>query len=281
MAKETDDIVGALRSLEERINKRLTSLDERIQAQQDGSRLAGVYRQPAPTFKQEGSLEVSPNGGYSVEFNRHFDRSIDEVWRTMTDPARMIDWYADADVDQREGGKIVLRFANSGSTQHGIVTQYEAPTVFEHMWVTGQQTAPAQPIPENLRAGNGTCGGLALAASVIRYELSRPSEGGTNLKLTHYVPMNPQLIPVPLARAGRAVDTVIESAPPDMVLASWEIILKMLGDALQNPGNRAMSLRAIERGGSWPWDDFHNTQQKYAQTFSRSTKGFAQLGDRV
>ncbi|MBR1147529.1 SRPBCC domain-containing protein [Bradyrhizobium sp. AUGA SZCCT0431] len=265
MTKETDDIVDALRSLEERINKRLTSLDERIQ--QADLRSADTAKPPATTFKREGSLEVSPNGGYSVEFNRHFDQTINEVWRTMTDPGRMIDWYADADVDQSEGGKIVLRFANSGSTQHGIVTQFDAPSVFEHMWVTGQQTAPAQPIPEALRAGNGHCGGLALAASVIRYELTKPPEGGTNLKLTHYVPMNPQLIPAPLARAVRASDTVVQSAPPDMVLASWEIILKMLDGALHNPGNRAMSLKSTERGGSWPWDDFHTTQKKYAQTF--------------
>lgn len=208
-----------------------------------------------------GLLRLSQHGGYSVEFKRTFHKPIDEVWKTITDPSRLVDWYAEAKVDARKGGKIELRFANSGATAHGIVTNFDPPNVFEHMWVTGEQSRPSQPMPEALAAGGGTCGDLSLAASVIRFALSDEGDS-TTLSVSHYVPLNPQLIPGPLAKTRAS--HVSEQPAPDMVLATWETLLELLDQAISSPGNRAMSLSADRKGG-WPWDSFDARRQQYAE----------------
>lgn len=206
---------------------------------------------PSAAAPHEGMLKVSRYGGYSVEFHRSFDVDTKELWRTLTDPERMVDWYADAEVDPSEGGRMVLRFPNSGGVAYAMITELIPEKVFQHMWVTGSSTDPKQPMPQELRDADYKCGDINTAGSVIRFELSEDHSGGTNLVVQHYVPMNPHLIAGSLSKD---LASCISLTPmPQMVMASWLCLLELLEGAIKNPGNRAMSLTA-ERSGSWPWD---------------------------
>jgi uncharacterized protein YndB with AHSA1/START domain len=217
-------------------------------------------------LQAEGRLRLRPFGGYEAHFERQYDQRIEDVWDAITNPKRMVDWLADTDLDLREGGKIELRFANSGAVTSGIVTEVEAPEVLEYYWVTAQQEAPTQHIPDELRAGNGTCGDNTLAASVIRYLLKADVGGGTVLNLRHTVPLNPDLIPNRVVQqSGRANRPEDETPQPDMVLAAWETHLDLLSDALERPGNGAMSLSRDRSEGEWPWGAFEEKRSKYQQ----------------
>jgi uncharacterized protein YndB with AHSA1/START domain len=212
--------------------------------------------------RRSGFLRLCQYGGYTVEYEGAWAKPIAEVWHTMTDPGRMIDWYADAELEPYAGGKIVLRFANNGAECIGMITEYEPPTVFEHMWITGRVHDPAQPMPKRLADRGYTCGDLNTAASIIRWELTEQDEGSTALAVSHYIPMNPRLIGGALKKS---VPPHISVSPaPDMVMASWECLLHLLDQALSNPGNRAMSLVASERAGDWPWSRHAEVRQKYS-----------------
>jgi len=206
-----------------------------------------------------------------VEFERSFNSEIEEVWRAITDPTRLIDWYADATIDPQVGGKFEQRFANSGATAYSLITEFDPPRTFAHMWVTGKAGIPTQPIPAPLAVANGTCGDLTLAASVIRYELTH-SGRNTLVKLTHYVPLNPALIPTPLLNEVAAMDAMetpnrVSKVPaPDMVLATWDIALDLLGRALAQPGTNTMSLTRDEQADpqtAWPWSEFEERRKAY------------------
>jgi uncharacterized protein YndB with AHSA1/START domain len=209
-----------------------------------------------------GLLRLCQYGGYTVEYERAWAKPIREVWNTMTDPSRMIDWYAEAELEPHAGGKIVLRFANNGAVCIGIITEFEPPIVFEHMWVTGRMTRPAQPMPKRLADEGYTCGDLNTAASIVRWELTAQDENNTALAVSHYIPMNPRLIGPAMRKSAPAHISV--SPAPDMVMASWECLLHLLDQALSHPGNRAMSLRQAERAGDWPWDRHKEVRRKYA-----------------
>jgi uncharacterized protein YndB with AHSA1/START domain len=265
--REYRDLAGLVGSLQQRV----AAIEERIREletpDEDVREPNGNGEVPVGGGR-EGVMRLRPHGGYQVQFERHFDQPIEEVWRTITEPNRLSDWLADADVDFQEGGKIELRFANSGSVTQGIVTEVEPPNVFEYFWITAQSNNASQPIPTDLAAGNGTCGDNTLAGSRIRFELARSQGGNTVLTLTHTVPLNPDLIPNPVMRAawaGPARRAEEEKPKPDMVLAAWETHLDLLEGALRNPGNRTMS-RAGRRSGDWPWDGFEERRNRYAQT---------------
>jgi uncharacterized protein YndB with AHSA1/START domain len=211
---------------------------------------------------ERGVLRVSRYGGYSVEFVRHYKASDETVWKTLTEPDRMIDWYAEAEMEPREGGKLTLRFANSGAIAYAMITEFVPLKVFQHVWITGRMTEPKQPMPMSLAERGYKCGDLNTAGSVIRFELSAGNDGGTKLNVVHYIPMNPHLIAGPLAR--NVAPTVSETPAPQMVMASWECLLELLGKAINKPGNRAMSMSG-ERTEEWPWHRHSEMTAQYAQ----------------
>lgn len=118
------------------------------------------------THRYDGVLERTDTGG-AIHFERHLAYDISDVWKAITDPARLADWWlpfdADITVDLRVGGEIVF----SGTTDDGPVTmtctilRLEAPQLLEH-------THPAP-------------------GSTLRWELEA-FDTGCILRLSHMVP---------------------------------------------------------------------------------------------
>lgn len=117
------------------------------------------------TRSPNGTIERTPEGGI-VRFDRSLNFPIEEVWASITEPARLADWWppfaAEISVDLREGGKIIFEWPGTGfPTLDFTIVQLVAPTLLEHT-----HTSPD---------------------SWMRWELSSKA-AGTHLRATYFIP---------------------------------------------------------------------------------------------
>jgi uncharacterized protein YndB with AHSA1/START domain len=87
---------------------------------------------------------MQPDGTISIEdgravlrYERRYGHPIEKVWEAITEPERLVDWLADADVELIDGGAIKLTWLNTdedGNTaaMTGRITRLEPPHVFEY-----------------------------------------------------------------------------------------------------------------------------------------------------
>jgi uncharacterized protein YndB with AHSA1/START domain len=118
-----------------------------------------------PAAAYDGTMDRTAGGGV-IRFERHLPYSIADVWDAVTNPERLADWWlpfdADISVDLREGGSIV--FASRDDEAMVItctILRVEPPVLLEHTHVD--------------------------ASSRMTWELAA-AEGGTVLRLSHFVP---------------------------------------------------------------------------------------------
>lgn len=110
-----------------------------------------------------GTVERRPDG-YRLRFERHLHHPVAKVWAALTEPAHLADWLADATVELLPGGKLQLRFGNTGSVVDGRVMQLLPEKLFEFTWNSEEA-----------------------AETLVRWEL-HPTPGGCRLVLTHTFP---------------------------------------------------------------------------------------------
>ena len=102
--------------------------------------------------------------GYQLRFERHLRHPVEKVWAAITESNLSAQWLAPAQIEQRQGGRVVIRFANSETVIDGTVLAIDPPHLLEYGWK--DQNAYRGP---------------------VRWELS-PEVGGTKLVLTHTLP---------------------------------------------------------------------------------------------
>lgn len=71
--------------------------------------------------------------GYMVEFERSLQHPIEKVWDALTNPSVLKVWFTEVEMDFREGGKMVIHFAD-GSSSNGEIVTIQPPTLFEFTW---------------------------------------------------------------------------------------------------------------------------------------------------
>jgi uncharacterized protein YndB with AHSA1/START domain len=87
------------------------------------------------TALADGVLEN--RGGQQVLcFQRHLAHPITRVWAALTDPAELLGWWGEAEVDLVEGGKFILRWLNADEhdqrfVMHATITRLEPPHLLE------------------------------------------------------------------------------------------------------------------------------------------------------
>lgn len=96
-----------------------------------------------------------------VRFERRLKHPVEKVWAAITQPSKLVEWLADADIEYTPGGKIQLRFGNTGSVMNGTVTHFEPQRLFAYLWNSEDA-----------------------AATAVRWEL-QPEPDGCLLVLTH------------------------------------------------------------------------------------------------
>jgi uncharacterized protein YndB with AHSA1/START domain len=87
-------------------------------------------------MNRDGRIDIE-DGRAVLRYERRYEHPIEEVWNAITDPERLVDWLADAEVDLTEGGAIKLTWLNTdedGNTavMTGRITRFEPPHVFEY-----------------------------------------------------------------------------------------------------------------------------------------------------
>lgn len=102
-------------------------------------------------------------GGSVVRFERHLPYTVDDVWASLTEPKKLEEWLAAAEIELTEGGRIQLTFANTGDVINGKVMQVQASSILAYTW--------------NSEDAN---------ESLVRWELT-PEADGCLLVLTHTI----------------------------------------------------------------------------------------------
>lgn len=96
---------------------------------------------------------------YEIAFERRFSKPLEKVWAALTIPERLADWFLDAEVDLRLGGRIRLSAPGYAASEH-VIVELRPPRVIAWTW-----PHPSHP------------------DSVVRFELT-PEPDGCRLTLT-------------------------------------------------------------------------------------------------
>jgi uncharacterized protein YndB with AHSA1/START domain len=100
----------------------------------------------------DGTLELV-GGKHVLRFERRLDHPVERVWAAITEPAELVGWLADGELDLVEGGAVELRWQNPISEElaakygielpddhdpgevpvvRGTITRIEAPRLIEY-----------------------------------------------------------------------------------------------------------------------------------------------------
>lgn len=66
----------------------------------------------------------------AILFERTLPAPVDRAWAFLTEPARLPEWYGEATIEAREGGRVELM---SGHIR-GVVTGWQPSQFFAHTW---------------------------------------------------------------------------------------------------------------------------------------------------
>ncbi|HWF77681.1 MAG TPA: SRPBCC family protein [Caulobacteraceae bacterium] len=116
-------------------------------------------------MSDDATAALSRNGDAVVGvMTRVSDHAPAEIWRMLTDPARLPEWLAPGRIEPRVGGAARLDFADSGTVIDSQVSTYEDGRTLEYSW-----SSPGEP------------------ARPVRWEIA-PDGGGSRLTLTLTTP---------------------------------------------------------------------------------------------
>jgi uncharacterized protein YndB with AHSA1/START domain len=104
-------------------------------------------------MKEFGTVGVA-----EVVFERRFEAPRERVWRALTEPEELAGWLAEAEIELRVGGSIVLKFDDGD--ERGTITELREPELLAYTWNEGETD------------------------SLVRFELE-PDGDGTRLMLRH------------------------------------------------------------------------------------------------
>jgi uncharacterized protein YndB with AHSA1/START domain len=94
-----------------------------------------------------------------VVFRRRYKKPVEKVWAALTQPERLADWFATAEVDLRVGGVIRLNW-NGVHRADMVITECDAPRTLAWRWRIGERD------------------------TLVRFDLA-PADGGCDLTVTH------------------------------------------------------------------------------------------------
>jgi uncharacterized protein YndB with AHSA1/START domain len=104
--------------------------------------------------------ELGALSAAEVVFERRLAAPRERVWRALTDPDELAGWLAQAEIDLRVGGAVVLKFHDGDNVERGTITELREPEVLAYTWNEGKTD------------------------SLVRFEL-QPDGTGTRLTLRH------------------------------------------------------------------------------------------------
>jgi uncharacterized protein YndB with AHSA1/START domain len=121
-------------------------------------RVYAAIFESAPTIAADGTLDDTV-----ARFERTLGQPAARVWAALTDPAVLVRWLGDVDVEPRVGGRYAIL---APFPMNGTITAFEPQRLLEYSWF--------EP-------------GVELPTSRVRWEIA-PDGGGCRLTLTHTFP---------------------------------------------------------------------------------------------
>ncbi|MGE3285425.1 MAG: SRPBCC domain-containing protein [Pseudonocardia sp.] len=113
----------------------------------------------------DGLVETTPDGP-RLRFERHLAHPVERVWAALTDPARLRDWWGDAELTASAGTPFRLTWRNTDEAGQaaqlvGTVTRAEPPhlLVLDALWGFSGSDEPGMPttlVWELVPEGDGT-----------------------------------------------------------------------------------------------------------------------------
>lgn len=101
-----------------------------------------------------------------------------KVWRAVTDPAALAQWFpATVETELRAGAEVTFRFEGDDTVTHGEVLQVQPPSVFCFSWNDDVLRFELTPVPEGCRLvfthtmGGGWAGRLGAARNAAGWEV--------------------------------------------------------------------------------------------------------------
>ena len=116
-------------------------------------------------MSEDATARLSKQGAEVVGvMTRTSEHPPAEIWRMLTDPAKLPEWLAPGRIEPRVGGAARLDFADSGTVIDSQVSAYDEGRLLEYSW-----SSPGEPLRP------------------VRWELA-PDGAGTRLTLTLKTP---------------------------------------------------------------------------------------------
>jgi uncharacterized protein YndB with AHSA1/START domain len=92
----------------------------------------------AQTF---GRITREGDGRATVHFERVYDYGLEELWAALTEPEQLRGWLGEVEIDLRVGGRVVIRFDDSGEQiTEGIIRELDPPRLLEYDWTYPGET---------------------------------------------------------------------------------------------------------------------------------------------
>jgi uncharacterized protein (TIGR02246 family) len=77
--------------------------------------------------------------GYQARFERCLKQPADKVWASLTEPQKLANWLADAEIELRTGGRLELTFSKTeGNVVVSTISELIPLSVFEFTWGQGR-----------------------------------------------------------------------------------------------------------------------------------------------
>ena len=93
--------------------------------------------------------------GFEGRLQRVYPHAPEKVWAMLTVPAEFAKWIAPGTMELRQGGRVHIDFADSGTVIDSNLTAYEPQRVLEYSWSSADE--PERPLRWELAAeGEGT-----------------------------------------------------------------------------------------------------------------------------
>lgn len=101
-----------------------------------------------------GEVVDRGDGRFDAVFRRRIRKPLEKVWAALTVPERIADWFTEADLELRIGGRYRLRFPQAEDSVDGRIVELDPPRLLAHTWPHAEHPG-----------------------SIVRYELERDGEG--------------------------------------------------------------------------------------------------------
>jgi uncharacterized protein YndB with AHSA1/START domain len=164
----------------------------------------------------------------TVRFERLLPGSVEQVWQYLSQPDRISEWLATANLEPRVGGRVELNFDTeemperkvNGARIRGLVSRFEAPHTLAYSWIDTQTALESNVLFELTAQGDETM--LVLTHSRLPEDRMHEVMAGWHTHLEVLIARLKDLVPPDFAKTfqqllpiySAMVVTVVVSAAP-------------------------------------------------------------------